>query len=243
MTYWGFHCRFTLPWMILLGWLAGGQFWNASALAGCGLVLLAVMIFTIPWDNFAAAKGIWGFAEGQFWKKIGYLPVEEYAFFIIQSLMAMFLVAWLTPMLPPAQSLGEPELTDPARLVAMGILLGAWAVIGLAGRKRIHSRSRWHYAWHLGYWFLIVIALQWAIGWEILAPRWLALGIVTLGLGTWLSWADWIAIRNGIWFFDHRQIQGWCLGGKMPWEEAAFFYLTSLLVAQSYLLLVPEALR
>jgi hypothetical protein len=29
----------------------------------------------------------------------------------------------------------------------------------------------------------------------------------------------------------------------MPWEEAAFFYLTSLLVAQSYLVLLPEALR
>jgi hypothetical protein len=33
------------------------------------------------------------------------------------------------------------------------------------------------------------------------------------------------------------------LGGVLPWEEIAFFFLTSLLVAQSYLLLLPGDLR
>jgi hypothetical protein len=29
----------------------------------------------------------------------------------------------------------------------------------------------------------------------------------------------------------------------MPWEEAAFFYITSLLVAQTFLILLPAGLR
>jgi hypothetical protein len=32
-------------------------------------------------------------------------------------------------------------------------------------------------------------------------------------------------------------VTGYKFGGILPWEEVAFFHLTSLLVAQSYLLL------
>jgi lycopene cyclase domain-containing protein len=55
--------------------------------------------------------------------------------------------------------------------------------------------------------------------------------------------ADWIAIGKGIWFFDEEQITGWKIRGVMPWEEAAFFYVTSLLVAQTFLILLPAGLR
>jgi len=51
------------------------------------------------------------------------------------------------------------------------------------------------------------------------------------------------AVRAGTWFFDEKQITGVKLGGILPWEEVAFFFLTSLLVAQSYLLLLPADLR
>lgn len=39
--------------------------------------------------------------------------------------------------------------------------------------------------------------------------------------------------------FDEKQITGWKIGGMMPWEEAAFFYITSFLVAQTFLILLP----
>ena len=40
-----------------------------------------------------------------------------------------------------------------------------------------------------------------------------------------------------------RKVTGLRLAKVLPWEEAAFFFLTSLLVAQSYLLLLPENAR
>jgi lycopene cyclase domain-containing protein len=64
-----------------------------------------------------------------------------------------------------------------------------------------------------------------------------------LTIGTILSLADVWAVRRGIWFFDERQVTGLKFGGILPWEEVAFFYLTSLLVAQSIVLFVPESLR
>jgi lycopene cyclase domain-containing protein len=74
-----------------------------------------------------------------------------------------------------------------------------------------------------------------AYSWHVLVP--------TLAIGTYLCLADWYAIQKGIWFFDPKQITGWKIAGEMPWEEAAFFYITSLLVAQTFLILLPATLR
>lgn len=241
MTYAGFHFRFNLPVLLAACVLGGERFWSLPGLATAVGILVIVMLFTSPWDNYAAKWGIWGFAEGRYWKKWKYLPVEEYAFFIIQSLQAMGLAAWLCGVLGPYAT--EPH---PWTLPTQGVILGAglvvWLVVGWLG-KRIGPASRAHYTWHLLYWFAPVILAQWVIGLPVLVERWAVLALVTLGLSTYLSMADWVAIRHGIWFFDEKQTTGWKIGGVMPWEEAAFFYLTSLLVAQSWLILAPEALR
>jgi len=62
-------------------------------------------------------------------------------------------------------------------------------------------------------------------------------------IGTYLCLADWYAIGKGIWFFDSKQITGLKIAGIMPWEEVAFFYITSLLVSQTFLILLPAGLR
>lgn len=242
MTYWGFHLRFNLPVLLVVGVAAGPDFWSPGGLLTATMILAIVMLFTSPWDNWAAKCGIWGFAEGRYWRKIKYLPVEEYAFFVIQSLQAMGLTAlalkWMGPFVTP---LHPWSLSGQAW--ALGIMGLVWMGIGLWGRHRVDVKSSGHYAWHLLFWFLPVIAAQWIIGAPILAERWSVWLAVTVVLGTYLSVADWIAIRAGIWFFDEHQTTGHKIGGVMPWEEAAFFYLTSLLVAQSYLILAPESIR
>lgn len=241
MSYAGFHLVFNLPLLLLLAWFSPPVAWAPGSLVVTGVVFGVVMLFTSPWDNWAAKCGIWGFAEGRYWRKVKHLPVEEYAFFLIQSAQAMLLAAcaleWLGPFETPAHPLGLPWQ-------GMLLLAGAvvWVAVGWLGRG-IGISSRAHYAWHLFYWFVPVVAAQWVIGWPILLERVEVLALVTLGLGTYLSVADWVAIRSGIWFFDKRQTTGHCVAPGMPWEEAAFFYLTSLLVAQSYLVLLPEALR
>lgn len=245
MTYFRFHLIFNLPVLLLLAALSFGA-WTHPVVVGCGLlVLVPVMIFTTPWDNYAAKHGIWGFSEGQFWRKVGHLPVEEYLFFVIQSLQAMLLTLVLL-RLGDFQS--DVAMSDDDRLVRLmtaggGFLVFVVAGLFLAGRFRRWAGGRFHYTGHLLYWFLPLIGLQWWIAPEVLAPRWPVLLGVTVLLGGYLSWADWMAIRRNIWFFDHRQTTGVTIGGKMPWEEAAFFFLTSLLVAQSFLLLLPEAMR
>jgi len=244
MTYLQFHLLFNVPLLFLLSLLAGGALLNTGILAPIGLVLVIVVLFTTPWDNYAAWRGIWGFKEGRYLVKWGYLPMEEYLFFVIQSIQAILLTLIVTAWLPDLPSLTSPwPLLSPASLVIGLSISAVFLFIGWRWGLPLPRFSKWQYAWHLFFWFGLVVALQWWAGWPILLPRWPILLAVTLLLGTWLTLADIVAVRKGIWFFDERLITGKRVARILPWEEAAFFYLTSLIVSQSLLLFLPEALR
>jgi lycopene cyclase domain-containing protein len=61
-------------------------------------------------------------------------------------------------------------------------------------------------------------------------------------IGTFYSLADSVAVRDGIWHFDRAQILGIHVG-VLPIEEILFFYITALLVSQSFVMLIPGRMR
>lgn len=102
--------------------------------------------------------------------------------------------------------------------------------------------TRWNYFLHLVCWTAPVIAGQWVIGWRIFRRNLRAI-FIPAGLATvFYACCDQVAVRSGLWFFDERQILGWRLGA-LPVEEVLFFLLTSLLVTQSLVLLLPDRYR
>jgi lycopene beta-cyclase len=61
---------------------------TARGLAPMGLLLIVVYAATSPWDNLAVKWGLWGFDPKLIWGiKLGYLPLEEYCFFGLQTLL------------------------------------------------------------------------------------------------------------------------------------------------------------
>jgi putative membrane protein len=242
LTYLRFHLIFNLPLLIVLAALTGTVPVTSEEASAFGLVLLAVLIFTSPWDNFAAKWGIWGFPREKYSLRIGYLPVEEYAFFLLQSANVMLAVRALFHFIPDWQTGRE---TDIGRLTL--ILLAAsvipWLLVAVQLLwLRRKAGPRVNYAIHLA-WFLPVVYFQWVLAPPLFLEHAGLLGLVTAAFGTYYTLADLAAVRAGTWFFDEKQITGLKLAGLLPWEEIAFFFLTSLLVAQSYLLLLPADLR
>jgi lycopene cyclase domain-containing protein len=243
MTYGSFHLLFNLPVLLLFSLWPGQPILQGPQLIAALVVLAIVMVFTSPWDNYAVARGIWGFPRDKYSFRIKHLPVEEYLFFIIQSVEVMLLVNLLVAAGFGSPSWFQPDPASPSVGVPMTLFFIAWIVLGITARGWLKRNPRFRYTWHLFYWFGPVIIAQWILAWPILVPRLSMIVIPTLALGTWLSFADRIAIGRGLWHFDEKQITGWKLHGVMPWEEIAFFYGTSLVVAQSYLILLPEAAR
>lgn len=240
MSYFRFHLIFNLPVLIVLAIANAWAPWSPGELIAAGWVLLAVTVFTTPWDNLAAKWGIWGFPREKYSVRLGYLPLEEYAFFWLQSLNVMLAVrallsfGWLT---------GQDAVLDTWTLYCLGGSLVPWAFIAWQLRRlRRMAGPRVNYAIHLA-WFLPVIYFQWVLAPQLFLGHAGLLALVTVAFGAYYTLADIVAVKGGTWFFDETQITGVKLAGILPWEEIAFFFLTSLLVAQSFLLLLPTEFR
>ncbi len=242
MTYLRFHLIFNLPVLIILAACTGTVSWTHGEILALVLVLVAVMIFTTPWDNLAAKWGIWGFPREKYSLRVGYLPIEEYAFFLVQSLNVMLAVRALFHFMPDWEGGAETEIGK-WTIICLGASTVSWGIVAMGFRwLRKRCGPCVNYAIHLA-WFLPVIYVQWVIAPWMFWDHAGLLALVTGAFGVYYTLADLAAVRAGTWFFDEKQITGVKLAGVLPWEEIAFFFLTSLLVAQSYLLLLPSDLR
>lgn len=102
--------------------------------------------------------------------------------------------------------------------------------------------DRFYYLTHLLLWLLPVVCLQWLGFWRILWPNRGPILLASFIVGFYLCLTDMVAVRFGVWDFDPALILGISPGG-VPIEEWGFFFLTSLLVAQSFVLFLPQSLR
>ena len=236
MTYAQFHAIFNFPMLLALGIAA--SIWGLATELLTPLTILSVIVvaFTFPWDNWAVMQRIWGFPNDRIMMRVGYLPVEEVTFFVLQTMIVGTFTAIMI-------SYRDEVVRPPAdfsllSIVAMVTIIAVW--IGgyrVAKRSRENVRSR-TYAVHLFYWFAPVLLLQWTFGRLILSTYLTEIFVSTVVFGLYYTCADIIAVRRGIWYFDSRQITGHLILRILPWEEVAFFFLTSLLVAQSMVLLM-----
>jgi lycopene cyclase domain-containing protein len=132
MTYSGFHLAFNLPVLLLLFFASGKGIWPGEVLFVMIAILGIVVAFTSPWDNWAVAKGIWDFPPDRIRFRVGKLPIEEYAFFVIQSLEVMMLswafLRWVAPptSAPMPRWIGEPQV-----IRHLAILFVIWIGVGV----------------------------------------------------------------------------------------------------------------
>src|ERR1051325_3279672 len=99
MTYFGFLFRFLIiPILIFLGipyWANKNNkpirgFQNGHAVwMGISVHVLLAVIYTTPWDNYLVATGVWYYnpklVTGLL---IGYVPIEEYTFFVLETILS-----------------------------------------------------------------------------------------------------------------------------------------------------------
>lgn len=225
MTYWHFHAVFILPPLLLLA-LTGRRLPGKWA-QHLGLVVVLALAYTTPWDNYLVYRGVWSYGAERVLGVIGYVPVEEYAFFVLQPLLTGL---WFYRLLSrrPAD-VSRPDGFFPA------ILGGSLALLlGVAGYALTRAESGLYMGLIL-VWAMPVIAGQWAYaGRSIWALRRYALpGVLAPTLYLWL--ADRLAIGLGIWAISERYTLGWRPLG-LPVEEAVFFLVTNLLVVQGLIL-------
>lgn len=242
MTYLQFHLVFILPpLLLLLATLRGARarlgsrvVWILPAMA------LIALVYTTPWDNYLVYRGVWWYGADRVIGTIGYVPFEEYLFFVLQPLLTG---AWTYHVLMRA-GLDESAPHVPTSLIAQ---LGSSALYGAAlyllaaagGFLALTTQSGLYLGLILA-WAAPVLALQWPFIARLVSARPGAFAL-SVGMPTLYLWvADRIAIGAGIWSIAPRYTTGLHLFG-LPIEEALFFLVTNLLVVQGVMLFLKPA--
>lgn len=245
MTYFGVLARFIIPPLIVLVTLTTYDVWR-SARRGESIrwmpyvaVLVHVLIallYTTPWDNYLVATGVWWYDPALVTGlRLGYVPIEEYTFFVVQTLMTglwvISLIRWgLRPNRQPGGR-GGARLWLSAGLavvwlVFVGVLIAGWQ----PGR----------YLALILVWAIPPLFVQTVFGGDILLANWrlLAAAIIPPTLYLWL--VDALAIGSGTWTINPADITDLKLG-PLPVEEMTFFLVTNLLITFGITLMLAPA--
>jgi lycopene cyclase domain-containing protein len=248
MSYFGFLVQFlVIPILLLavLTWydlrrglalpraLSGWPAWKVVL----GHILVA-LIYTTPWDNYLVATGVWSYnPELVSGLVLGWVPIEEYTFFVLQPVLTSLWLLFLARRLPvgtrPLPSLGQLRR---GLLLGLGLVWLAMAAILIAG---------WQPGTYLALiliWALPPVMLQIGFGADILWRQRRLVLLSLLSATLYLSLADALAIGSGTWTIDPAQSLQLYLGGVLPIEEFIFFLMTNiLLVLGVVLVLSPES--
>jgi lycopene cyclase domain-containing protein len=239
MTYLQFHLVFLLPALIL----AGTQAWKVRERLGtrAGWALFAVppiaLAYTTPWDNYLVWKGVWYYGADRVLGTIGYVPVEEYLFFVLQPLLAG---AVLYALLGRLAARGLPAYaSSPIGVRVVGAV--PWLVAAAIGVLLLGTEHGTYMGLILA-WAAPLVALMWLFMgpafWRLRHAVVPAITLVTVYL--WI--ADALAIRWGIWAISDRYTFGVEPLG-LPIEEATFFFVTTVISVFGVMLFLVPGMR
>jgi lycopene cyclase domain-containing protein len=235
MTYFGVLGLFIVPPILVLLALLLSRSRSADWLPYVAVLTLAViaLVYTSPWDNYLVATGVWWYDEALVsGVTIGWVPIEEYCFFALQTVLTglwtVFLTRVVKPLTPESSRgtlrLGATIVAFVVWLLALGLWLSGWS----AGT----------YLTLILAWALLPIMGQLAYGADVLYAnrRLLLFAIVVPTIYLWL--VDFLAMRSGTWTLDPAQTTGLALGGILPIEEMFFFFVTNVLISCGLVLMV-----
>lgn len=216
---------------------------NWSPVRVIAILCAVAFIYTTPWDNYLVASGVWWYNPSLVTGIVfGYVPLEEYMFFILLPILTGLFLIWLQKRIPfdPAP-VNRPQI----RLGKTAFTFAVWVIATIA-LGLTFTDERYKPLTYLGLelsWALIPIMIQLAFGADILW-RHRRTVITAIGLSTlYLSLADAVAINAGTWTIDPAQSLQWYLGGVLPIEELVFFGIVNTLVVIGSTLILAEESR
>lgn len=198
------------------------------ALTAIAIHVVIALIYTTPWDNYLVATGVWYYDPALVTGlTFGWVPVEEYTFFILQPILGGLWLLTLTRRLEILPEVDQAEFRPSLRWQLALVAAFLWLV------SAVLLWSGWAGGTYLALeltWALPPIILQLAFGADILWRNRRLLFLAILPLTLYLSAADALAIESGTWTINPDQSLHLLIGGLLPLEEFLFFLLTNTLV-------------
>ena len=246
MTYFGFLLRFLL--LPILVFLAityrdnkkdkqANGFRNGRAVwMGIAVHVLLALLYTTPWDNYLVATGVWYYNPALVTGLvIGYVPIEEYTFFVVETILSGLWWWFLARRLSAPQKEFRPNKA--LVYVSTCVLILTWLLFTYFF---FFGDAKWTYLSITVFWALPAILPQLLFGADIL---WHYRKLVLLGLlvpAAYLSLMDIVALKETTWSISEGQTMGILFFGILPLEEVVFFFITNVLIVFGMTLLLAN---
>ena len=260
MTYFTFLLRFlVIPILIFLGityWdnkrnKKPNGFRNGNAVwVGIAIHVLLAVVYTTPWDNYLVATGVWYYNPDLVTGIVlGYVPIEEYTFFVLETILAglwwWFLARRISlfPRFDFARLTLAPLSEEPFKpnkkliYLSTGVLVPLWLIFTYIF---FYGATEWTYLSIILFWALPPIIIQLLFGADIL---WQYRKLVFWSIfvpGMYLSLMDIVALSDTTWSISPSQTTGILFFGILPLEEVVFFFITNVLITFGMTLLLAN---
>ena len=246
MTYFGFLLRVLfLPILIFLaitlwdnrkgkqinGFRNGRAVWTAI-----GIHILLAVVYTTPWDNYLVATGVWYYNPDLVTGiVIGYVPIEEYTFFVVETILSGLWWWFLARRLSPPKTEFKPNklLVN----ISSVLLVVVWAVFTYLF---FFGADKWTYLSITLFWALPAILPQLLFGADIIWHYRKLVFWAIMVPGTYLSMMDIVALSDTTWSISKEQTTGILFFGILPLEEVVFFFITNILITFGMTLLLAN---
>jgi len=246
MTYFGFLLRFLfIPILIFLaitlwdnrnnqqivGFRNGRAVWIAI-----GIHILLAVLYTTPWDNYLVATGVWYYNPDLVTGiVIGYVPIEEYTFFVVETILSGLWWWFLVRRLSPPRKEFKPNKF----LVYLSacLLVLVWSIFTYLF---FNDNEPITYLSITLFWALPAILPQLLFGADILWHHRKFVALAILVPATYLSLMDIIALKDTTWSISPAQTTGILFFGILPLEEVVFFLITNMLITFGMTLLLSN---
>ena len=206
------------------------------------LLVIVAVVWTTPWDNYLVATGVWFYDPTLVTGiTIGWVPIEEYTFFIVQTIFTgLFFLLFAKRISSTSNS---TVFNWKTRLLIQLPFLFLWflafliVIINVFGTQ-FYSYKPLDYLSLMIFWLLPPIILQLAFGIDIILKHWKLVFFCILIPSLYLSLTDMVAIFFGTWTISITNSTGILFMGILPIEEIIFFFLTNILVVFGMTLLL-----
>jgi len=244
MTYFGFLFRFlVIPILLLLfiTWKEKEQptpsFVKRLVWTGIFVHVFLAVAYTTPWDNYLVATGVWYYNPELVTGIIfGYVPIEEYTFFVLETILAgLWWWSLARRLIPPSREVFKPSAA--IRWTAFAFLFATWAVFTYLF---FFGAERWNYLGIIFFWALPAIFPQILFGADILWHHRKLVFLTIFIPGVYLSLMDIVALSDTTWSISPAQTTGMMFFGILPLEEVVFFFITNVLIGFGMTLMLSE---
>ncbi len=233
MSYLNFLLIFLIPLLTLNAFLFYKYDGREKKYTLLGITLLAVLAFlyTTPWDNYLVANGVWWYGENRILGTIGYVPIEEYLFFILQTFMTGFFT-YLIWNKEQKHNIKKKTVTTRKTLKRVFIFM---LLVAQSISIYMLTTTKGFYLGLILSWSLPVVIIQLLFGFNYIKLHLKTFFHSFFWPSLYLCLADCFAIANGIWSISENYTLD-IKFGALPIEEAVFFFATNIMVALGLLL-------